>query len=437
MTPITFCIATAKNEKEYIRLLLESLAQNTEIEKHFINVFIDSDNQDTYTMLKEMQKEDRFAKMLVCKNPNIQPIGGQRNISIMFNESKTDIVCYLQSDMVVGKDIDKHILSVINENTVVSCTRIEPPLHPESPEKITKDFGLTPDSFKKEEFNNFIKSFQEEKRSHTNGHFAPFAIYKSTWFDKLGGFDTQFRCSREDSDMIIRMNLCGLETIQSWKACVYHFTCVSSRGTDWFNTKSEESQYKNELQQQADLQELKRFIRKWGYFGHEPKPFYNISFDIDIDRYVDLNVLKWIEPFCSRLYVSDESIAYQLASQIKFESYYYSNLRWNYTTKHWFGVESLFNPTDFHTKIKTLEPNITPIEDIIISFKYSEFLKGFNDELKSVIENINEVVDQNEIGKFQYGPLIIDIKRKTNLTPTMLKVKNTDTVLNHQKFAFT
>jgi GT2 family glycosyltransferase len=437
MSSITFCIATAKNEKEYIKLLLQSLAENTEIEKHYINVFIDSDNQDTYSMLRQTQEEKPFLNMKICKNSNLQPIGGQRNISIMFNESKTDIVCYLQSDMVVGKDLDKHILNAIDKNTVVCCTRIEPPIHPDSPEKITKDFGLTPEVFNKKEFNEFVSQLQEENRSNTNGHFAPFAVYKTTWFDKLGGFDTQFRCSREDSDMIIRMKLCNIKTIQSWKACVYHFTCVSSRGTDWYKLENPESQYKNELQQQADLQELKRFIRKWGYFGHEPKPFYKITFNIELDRYADLNVLKWIEPFCSKLYISDETVAYELASQIKFESYYYSNLRWNYTLKHWFSVESLFNPTDFHKKIQTLETNTNPTGDIIVSFKYSEFLKEFNDDLKAIIENINQVVDQNEIGKFQYRPLIIDIRKKEDLTYNMSKVENTSYILNHQKFAFT
>lgn len=436
MQPITFCIASSKNEKEYTKLLLKSLADNTDISKHEILIFIDSDNQNTYSELLEIQKST-LPNLKICNNTTGYPIGSQRNVTVMFNQAANDIVCYLQSDMVVGKDIDKHMCDVLTPNNVLSFTRIEPPIHPASSDKITRSFGYTPEDFKYDEFNKYVDDIQKEHRSITKAYFAPFAVYKKTWIDILGGFDTQFRCSREDSDITIRMNLANLETIQSWKTIVYHFTCVSSRGIDWYKQEDPEAQYKNELQQQADLQELKRFIRKWGYFGHEPKPFYNIAFDIDIDRYVDLNVLKWVEPFCSKLYLSDSNISYQLASQIKFESYYYSNLRLNYTTKHWFGVESLFNPTDFHKKIETPGSNYTPTQDIIVSFKYSEFLKEFSDDLKSIIENINQVVDQNEIGKFQYGPLVIDIKRKTNLTPTMIKASNTDMILNHQKFAFT
>jgi GT2 family glycosyltransferase len=435
MEKITFCIASAKNEKDYTTLLLDSLKRNTQLDNHEVLIFIDSDNQNTYEHLTGLRSV--YPTLKIYRNTSGYPIGSQRNVSIMFNQASNPVVCYLQSDMVVGKDLDLHILNAISEDTVVSCTRIEPPLHPDSPEKITKDLGITPDTFKYDEFNLLVDKIQKERRSNTSGHFAPFAVYKSTWFDKLGGFDTQFRCSREDSDMIIRMVLCNIKTVQSWNACVYHFTCVSSRGTEWYNTKSEESQYKNELQQQADLQELKRFIRKWGYFGHEPMPFYSITFDIDIDRYVDFNVLKWLEPFCSKMYLSDSTVSYQLASQIQFESYYYSNLRWNFSTEHWNSIQHLYNPTDFHKKIKKANNKDALVGDIIISFKYSEFLKGFNEDLKSVIENINQVVDQNETGIFQYGPLTINIKQKNNLTPSKSKVLHTDLAINVQEFLFT
>ena len=61
--------------------------------------------------------------------------------------------------MVVGLEFDKHIIeNLTDENIVLSCARIEPPIHPESPEKITKDFGLEPDDFKYDEFKSYIKT---------------------------------------------------------------------------------------------------------------------------------------------------------------------------------------------------------------------------------------------------------------------------------------
>lgn len=437
MKPITFCIATANNEKEYVTLLINSLKDHTEISTHEVLVFIDSDNQNTYERLLDMKKS--MSNLKICKNPNAYPVGGQRNVSVMFNEAENDVVCYLQSDMVVGKDFDKHISANIEVGTVLACARIEPPLHPGSPEKIVKDFGITPETFDYEAFNTFVDELQKEDRPNMVGHFAPFAVYKSDWFDVLGGFDTQFRCSREDSDTIIRMELCGLKTIQSWNACVYHFTCVSSRGVDWYKSDKEAKQ-KNELQQHADVQELKRFIRKWGFFGHHPKPVYNITFSIELDAFVDLNLLKAIEPHCKQMYLSDPTVAYQLASQLEFEAHYYSNLRWKYPTSYWYNVAALFNPTDFHKKIQSTNKISDYMKgDTIISCKYSDLVEQFNNpnpEIRALFENAHEVVHHNEVGMFTCGPVTIDIKEKNNLMDSFKKQPNTDRLLSTQKFIF-
>ena len=113
---------------------------------------------------------------------------------------------------------------------------------------------------------------------------CPFGSFKSTYFDIMGGFDTQFRCSREDSDFIIRLKAGNVETLQTWDASVYHYTCVSSRGTDWYKDDSQ-AEIKNQWQSYADQEELKRFIRKWGYFGHDYRPKYDVTLFIDINTF--------------------------------------------------------------------------------------------------------------------------------------------------------
>ena len=319
----------------------------------------------------------------------------------------------------------------IDENTVLSCARIEPPLHPSSPDKITKDFGTTPETFDFKSFNKFVNILQAENRSNIEAYFAPFAVYKKTWFDVLGGFDTQFRCSREDSDIAFRMSLSGIKTIQNWNTCVYHFTCVSSRGKDWYK-QDNESNYKNILQQHADQQEIKRFIRKWGFFGHFPKPVYDITFNIELDQHVDFNILKIIEPYCSRMYVSDKKVAEQLLNQLEFESQYYSNLRWNYTDEHWDKVKYLFNLTNFKERI--LHSN-NIIGDIIIDIKYSHLLQYW-DSAKNFIENIHSIVDQNEVGSYDGGFCTMHIHSKNNIMSNHIKCKNIDLILNDKEFNF-
>ncbi len=431
MKPITFCIASAKNEKEYTKLLLKSLKDNTNISNHEILIFIDSDNQNTYESLVKI-KNNELPNVKIFRNTNKFPIGSQRNVSLMFNASSNDVVCYLQSDMVVGKDFDKHISNNIDENTVLACARIEPPLHPGSPEKIVKDFGIVPEEFKYKEFNQFVEELQQENRPNMDGHFAPFAVYKNTWFNVLGGFDTQFRCSREDSDSIIRMKQNGINTIQSWNACVYHFTCVSSRGKDWFKNNDQEVQVKNKLQEQADLQELKRFIRKWGYFGHHSKPVYNIAFNINVDICVDFILLKHIEPYCKKIYLNSKNIVHQLISQVEFDAHYYSNLRWNYTHEHWETIKSLFNPTDFTKRIQLTPTTIN--DDVVVSFNYSN-LTDYN-KVRPFIENIQDIVNQNEVGTFEYEGFKIEIKNKQDISDTFKRHNDIDLLLNDGDFEF-
>ena len=47
MKKISFCINTAKNEINHIRLLFQSLEKNLSTTEHEIIVFVDSDNQNT------------------------------------------------------------------------------------------------------------------------------------------------------------------------------------------------------------------------------------------------------------------------------------------------------------------------------------------------------------------------------------------------------
>ena len=132
---LTFCIASAKNEKEYTKLFIRSLNDNTSIEEHEILIFLDSDNQNSYEEFLQIQRD--LPNLKIYRNKSNFPIGSQRNVSIMFHQAKNEIVCYLQSDMVVGKNFDKHILKEMSEDEslVLCATRIEPPLHPPGQKK--------------------------------------------------------------------------------------------------------------------------------------------------------------------------------------------------------------------------------------------------------------------------------------------------------------
>ena len=81
MQSISFCITAAKNEKDYVLGLLDSLVANTEFDQHEVLILIDSDNQNQYEAFLEYKKDKPNIK--IYKNEGDR-IGYQRNISIFF-----------------------------------------------------------------------------------------------------------------------------------------------------------------------------------------------------------------------------------------------------------------------------------------------------------------------------------------------------------------
>ena len=439
MTGISFCIETAKNEKDYTFSLLKSLEDNTKLDNHEIVIFIDSDNQKTYEALLKYQKGKNNVK--IHRNETGFPIGSQRNVSIMFDKATKDVVIYLQSDMVVCPDFDKHFLKALdnNKNRVISAARIEPPLHQPSPEKIVKDFGLNPTDFKYKEFCKFTKDLQKEKRPLMDGHFAPFGSFKSTYFDIMGGFDTQFRCSREDSDFIIRLKAGNVETLQTWDASVYHYTCVSSRGTDWYKDDSQ-AEIKNQWQSYADQEELKRFIRKWGYFGHDYRPKYDVTLFIDINTAPNLGLLASIEPYFSKVIINEEAVKDALIDLANFDSYYYANKRWGYTQEHWNSIRSKFMGPYFKDRILfNKNPKQSDFDVFVTTDMYSLIKNHKDKENQDFVTNSNIILGQllnNEVckGKYTIGGFEIYVNKLNDINKSHLD--NKQYLFNTSEFLF-
>jgi hypothetical protein len=97
----------------------------------------------------------------------------------------------------------------LRRKTIVSLTRIEPPLHPDGPEKILKDFGVEPEEFKEEELLKELEEFKDASKV-TEGIFAPWAFYRKD-FQEIGGHDPLYAPqSKEDSDIFNRFQLMEL-----------------------------------------------------------------------------------------------------------------------------------------------------------------------------------------------------------------------------------
>jgi len=204
---------------------------------HEILIFVDRDNEGIIEYLKEQKSEFEDLKYITHKMPGGY-VGYQLNINILVKYAKHDIISYIQSDMVVCKDYDRIVLDELEDNCMLSATRIEPPLHPPSDKTFTANFGLTPSDFHWNEFLNYSEQVKSDKT--ISYFFAPFTFHRNTW-EMVNGHDSLFRRSREDSDILQKFMHRDIKIKQTFKANVYHFTCVSSRGVNWF--KNDENQY--------------------------------------------------------------------------------------------------------------------------------------------------------------------------------------------------
>jgi len=184
--------------------------------------------------------------------------------------------------------------------TIVSLTRIEPPLHPPGIEKITKDYGTEPENFNEKQLRmDLVGSYYNKT---TEGVFAPWAFFKKD-FQEIGGHDPLYAPqSKEDSDIFNRFQLNGVKFIQTWDGFVYHMTCRGSRYNPTLTTPGTDS----EEWKEQNVKSARNFIRKWGhYVKHDEymKPIIPHKYDIGI--VVNNCTFYWLqvlEPWCSKIY---------------------------------------------------------------------------------------------------------------------------------------
>lgn len=408
--PISFCINTAVNELEYLKLLLKSLKDNIKHNHHEIIVFVDSDNQKTFEWLITQKSEFKDLKIL----RNILPVcyGPVRNINEMFKFASHQIVSYIQSDMVVCKDYDEYLLKHLKPNMILSSTRVEPPLHGLGSEKHTMSFGLDPSEFAYEDFLKYCETYRENKI--TSYYFAPFTLYKEVW-NTVGGQDTTFRRSRDDSDILNRFILAGVTIAQTWEALVYHFTCTSSRGQDWFKPGNVEAQRRIQLQASADQIELARTFRKWGGFSHgQPTPYYySISSNINID--VDnLSLYNNVEMFFSKNYINSEKLYSEFINQ---DEHIYANMLYNYSKEQWDEFKYMCTTERLEERVSIDKPNA----DILVSFNLSSINQT---TFHSVLSNLQHIIHQAEPGDYEFEGFTFSIKHKQDILESKIKVAN-------------
>ena len=383
----TFCI-TSKNNLRYLKHAVFYIKENSVI-NHDILVFIDADNDGTENWCLENN-------IKYIKNSSDKLFGIGNAYNLLVEKSTTDFVVIYHADMIMGKGFDIALYNNWKPKTVVSATRIEPPLHPSDPAKIVLDFGLWPetdvnDGFKVNEFNKFVS--KNKKDIITNGIFAPWLIHKDD-FNDVNGHDPIMKSHSEDRDLFNRFLLNGYELIQSWEALVYHLTC---RGGQFEHaSKTQDLNHKSNDWNKLAHTQTREFIRKWGTppkYNEYQYPIisskYNIGFVI---KNCNQQLLEALEPWCSTIYVDCNYDLY-----IKNEQ-----------------LNTSFNLSERVKSYHDIKQN-----DILIEFDGFYFGNyQFN-----LIQQLPDIIkDNGEIGSFELDNLKITINSMNEYQNTLIKL---------------
>jgi glycosyltransferase involved in cell wall biosynthesis len=171
MNKITFVIPS-RNNLEFLQLAYKSI-RNLRT-KHEVLVLDDASTDGTAEWIKSLNDED----LITYVNPGPERIGIVGMFDKGIEMARTDIIFAFHADMIAGPNLDQNILKHLERGTVVSATRIEPPLHPPGPEKITQAWGNEVNEIDFGGVMNAIGHFENQNKDKTTeGVFAPWCMY--------------------------------------------------------------------------------------------------------------------------------------------------------------------------------------------------------------------------------------------------------------------
>ena len=381
-------IQPSRNNLKYLKWSYNAIRKNQGGHEVQICVASDASTDGTWEWCLEMMKKDPNFDA-IC-NLGDKRLGHTILYDKLVNEvAKYDICMIYHADMYLCPGALDAIEKKLKEKTIVSLTRIEPPLHPDGPEKVLQDFGIEPEEFKEDELLEFISNTRMDKEM-TEGIFAPWAFWKKD-FQEIGGHDIIFAPqSKEDTDIFNRFHLNGIKFIQTWRGFVYHMTCRGSRFADGAERNPNGEVFMKDRETDEWLTQnqksTKEFIRKWGHFcKHDAlmKPIVPPKYDIGICiKNCSNEVLGVLEPWCNVIY-TDANID-------------------TYISK-----ESSKTSFDLSARVKNIDSQYTQgAHDIILEMDASRF---YNTDMQ-VIEQISEIIsDSADLGEFELGNLKITI----------------------------
>jgi glycosyltransferase involved in cell wall biosynthesis len=310
---------------------------------------------------------------------------GKCNLGENYNKAienaTSDIIILLHNDMFIPPNFKDKILKDLSKKSVVSYTRVEPPIFPgENPGKVVCAFGNDIDDLNKEEFIKFTESYNKKD---IGGSLLFFGCFKSDWIqmDTITFNPPQMWCS--DDDIHLRFNLMGMNKKVS-DACVYHFVSKTSRKGNY---------------QQIEQHSNKNFIRKWSFRNSKHNKKYNTAF---IVHNCSLLLLEALEPWCDRIYVNEK---FNTAGR----------------AQDYIERESENTSFDLSKRVLNIKENDPYSEnDIILEF---DALK-FSPEAFNIIQNLSDIITESgEVGEFELDCFKVTIHQLVDYSNELIYIR--------------
>lgn len=286
----------------------------------------------------------------------------------------TEKLVLIHNDMVIGENFLENLSDLIDEKTLLSYTTIEPPIFKghKRAGKVILDLGSSFHDFKYDLFNQYVETVKQ-KKTLVNGASFFMSGYK-TMFEDVGFFDgfsfDPFFC--EDDDFLIRAKLKGYNLKTTECAVTYHFVSKTSRVLR--SSESKLSEHKN----------IRNFIRKWGI----PIPIFNELY------YWEDNIFNY-KTFSMGLTTRNNTKLYNVEP-------YFDKIDLGTIPEDYISNEQPNTNYDLRSKFI-----LTDIVDVMITET-----SPFTDEDLYTINKIRLSIPHYEVGEYQIGNMLIDIKRR-------------------------
>ena len=385
-------IQPGRNNLKYLKWSYDSIRKNQGEHEVEICVADDASTDGTWDWCLEMMDKDPLFK--AHRNEGPDRLGHTILYDTLINEVATkEIAMIYHADMYLCPGALDAIEREIEEGIIVSLTRIEPPLHPDGPEKVLLNCGVEPEEFKEEVVLDWVSKHSDADKL-TAGVFAPWAFYVKE-FQAIGGHDPLYAPqSKEDSDIFNRFLLNGIGFKQVWDGFVYHMTCRGSRR----NVKDKAKNiYEDSPEWLAQNQRSTRnFIRKWGHFVMHDSLMYPIvpnKYNIKIKvTNAKLSSLFNFEPWCSRIDVDLQKIM----------------------------IDDYIKSEQKNTLIP-IAKKINSGDECDITIEIDA--RKFTDQDYNFLQNISQILDESgSAGKFELGNLFININEYKTYTEDLIIV---------------